>query len=111
MIQILFKVIENDKLHEQMVVKYCRQNAPKPLDEYESYCIDYSNLDFNNPTSLLESIRSVGKSIVEQQLINEPALEENKSSEDVHSVDLDDFIGRIVAVEYLATEELNDVEL
>ena len=78
------------------------------VDNRQTYT---SNLDFSSSTSLVESIRSVGKSIVEQQLMNEPILDDNKGKEDIDSVDLDDFVGKMVSVEYLVTEELNDVKL
>ena len=111
MIQILFKVIRNNSERQQMAVKFCRENAPEPIENYRTYNISYRNLDFSSSTSLVESIRSVGKHIVEQQLMNEPILDANKGKEDIDSVDLDDFVGKMVAVEYLVTEELNDVKL
>jgi len=111
MIQILFKVIRNNSERQQMAVKFCRENAPQPIENYRTYNISYRNLDFSSSTSLVESIRSVGKSIVEQQLMNEPILDANKGKEDIDSVDLDDFVGKMVSVEYLVTEELNDVKL
>ena len=111
MIQILFKVIINNSERQQMAVKFCRENAPEPIENYRTYNVSYRNLDFSSSTSLVESIRSVGKHIVEQQLMNEPILDANKGKEDIDSVDLDDFVGKMVSVEYLVTEELNDVKL
>ena len=111
MIQILFKVISNNSERQKMTVKFCRENAPEPIENYRTYNISYRNLDFSSSTSLVESIRSVGKHIVEQQLMNEPILDAIKGKEDIDSVDLDDFVGKMVAVEYLVTEELNDVKL
>ena len=104
-------MIRNNSERQQMAVKFCRENAPEPIENYRTYNISYRNLDFSSSTSLVESIRSVGKSIVEQQLMNEPILDANKGKEDIDSVDLDDFVGKMVAVEYLVTEELNDVKL
>ena len=104
-------MIRNNSERQQMAVKFCRENAPEPIENYRTYNISYRNLDFSSSTSLVESIRSVGKSIVEQQLMNEPILDDNKGKEDIDSVDLDDFVGKMVSVEYLVTEELNDVKL
>ena len=104
-------MIRNNSERQQMTVKFCRENAPEPIENYRTYNISYRNLDFSSSTSLVESIRSVGKHIVEQQLMNEPILDANKGKEDIDSVDLDDFVGKMVAVEYLVTEELNDVKL
>ena len=77
---ILFKVISNDPINKSLVVKYCRENAQKFIEDYRSYNISYSNLDFTSPEALVESIRSIGTSIVIDQLNSEPILDENKSS-------------------------------
>ena len=79
---ILFKVISNDPINKSLVVKYCRENAQKFIGDYRSYNISYSNLDFTSPEALVESIRSIGTSIVIDQLNSEPILDENKSSEE-----------------------------
>ena len=73
---ILFKVISNDPINKSLVVKYCRENAQKFIEDYRSYNISYSNLDFTSPEALVESIRSIGTSIVIDQLNSEPILDE-----------------------------------
>ena len=79
--------------------------------DYRSYNISYSNLDFTSPEALVESIRSVGTSIVIDQLNSEPILDENKSSEEIHSLDLDEYVGKIVSVTLDPTGNLNQIEL
>ena len=108
---ILFKVISNDSINKSMVVKFCRENAPKVIDEYRAYNISHYNLDFTSPEALVESIRSIGTSIVRDQLNSEPILDENKSSEEIHSLDLDEYVGKIVSVTLDSTGDLNKIEL
>ena len=108
---ILFKVISNDLVNKSMVVKFCRENAPKAIDEYKAYNISYYNLDFTSPEALVESIRSIGTSIVIDQLNSEPILDENKSSGEIHSLDLDEYVGKIVSVTLDPTGDLNRIEL
>ena len=108
---ILFKVISNDPINKSLVVKYCRENAQKLIEEYRSYNISYSNLDFTSPEALVESIRSVGTSIVIDQLNSEPILDENKSSGEIHSLDLDEYVCKIVSVTLDPTGDLNRIEL
>ena len=45
---ILFKVISNNPTRKQMTVKFCRENAPKSIENYATYNISYSNLDFSS---------------------------------------------------------------
>ena len=52
---ILFKVISNDPVNKSMVVKFCRENAQKSIDEYRSYNISYRNIDFSSPKAFEDS--------------------------------------------------------
>ena len=108
---ILFKVISNDPINESMVVKFCRENAPKTIDEYRSYNISYYNLDFTSPETLVESIKTTGISIIIEQLNNEPILNENQSDKIIESVDLEDYVGKIVSSALDSTGDLNEIEL
>ena len=94
-----------------MVVKFCRENAPKAIDDYKSYNISHYNLDFTSPEALVESIRSTGTSIVIRQLNDEPTLDDNKPDELIQSVDLNQFVGKIVSVTLDSTGDLNKIEL
>ena len=108
---ILFKVISNDPINKSMVVKFCRENAPKAIDSYKSYNISYYNLDFTSPEALVESIKTTGTSIIIEQLNDEPILNENKSDDIIESVDLEDYIGKIVSSALDSTGDLNEIEL
>ena len=108
---ILFKVISNDPINESMVVKFCRENAPKAIDEYRSYNISYYNLDFTSADTLIESIKTTGTSIIIQQLNDEPILTQNKSDDIIESVDLEDYVGKIVSSVFDSTGDLNEIEL
>ena len=94
---ILFKVISNDPINKSMVVKFCRENAPKAIDNYKSYNISYYNLDFTSPEKLIHSIYLVGRYVVKEQLEQEPVLDENQS-ESINSVDLSDYVGKVVSM-------------
>ena len=108
---ILFKVISNNPTHQQMTVKFCRENAPEPIENYQTYNISYRNLDFSSSNALIESIRSAGSYIAQQQFLDEPILEENKSNEDIDSIDIEDYVGKIVSVTSDDINQLNEVKL
>tara|TARA_B100000287_G_C20633236_1_gene780670 strand:- start:1208 stop:1546 length:339 start_codon:yes stop_codon:yes gene_type:complete len=108
---ILFKVISNNTERQKMTVKFCRANAPKPIENYDSCSISYRNLDFSSPDSLVDSLRSIGNSIIIEQLSDEPILEENSIIEELDSIDINDYVGKIVSISYHSEEELNQVEL
>ena len=106
-------MISNDPINKSLVVKYCRENAQKFIEEYRSYNISYSNLDFTSPEALVESIRSVGTSIVLEQLYDEPIIAENKGEigEEFNSVNLDEYVGKLFSLYPDTTTELNEIEL
>ena len=108
---ILFKVISNNTERQKMTVKFCRVNAPKPIENYESCSISYRNLDFSSPDSLVDSLRAIGNSVIIEQLSDEPILEENSIIEELDSIDINDYVGKIVSISYHSEEELNEVEL
>ena len=60
---------------------------------------------------MIESIKSTGTSIVMQQFNNEPILSENKPSDFAQSVDLEQYVGKIVSATLDSTGDLNKIEL
>ena len=94
---ILFKVISNDPINKSLVVKYCRENAQKLIEDYRSYNISYSNLDFTSPEALVQRIYLVGRFVVKEHPEQEPVLEE-KQAELVNSTDLSDYVGKVVSI-------------
>ena len=108
---ILFKVISNDPINKSIVVKFCRENAQKPIDEYKSYNISYRNIDFSSPKAFEDSMRSRGNPIIMRQLLNEPALEVNKGVSEILSTDINDYVGRIVCTTTDTSGSMNRVEL
>ena len=108
---ILFKVISNDPINESIVVRFCRENAQKPIDEYRAYNISYRNIDFSSPKAFEDSLRSRGNPVIMKQLINEPIIEENKSVSEILSTDINDYIGKIVCTTSETSGSLNKVTL
>ena len=108
---ILFKVISNDPINKAIVVKFCRSNAQKPIDEYRSYNISYRNIDFSSPKAFEDSMRSRGNPIVMNQLLNEPVLDVNRGVPEILSTDINDYIGKIVSTTSDTSGSMNRVEL
>ena len=108
---ILFKVISNDPVNKSMVVKFCRENAQKSIDEFRSYNISYRNIDFSSPKAFEDSMRSRGGPIIMEQLLKESPLEVNKGVNEILSTDINDYIGKIVCTTSDTSGSMNKVEL
>tara|TARA_B100000131_G_scaffold247634_1_gene240680 strand:+ start:1002 stop:1352 length:351 start_codon:yes stop_codon:yes gene_type:complete len=111
---ILFKVISNDVRNQSMVIKFCLLSSDKPIDECKAYNISYWNLDFTSTGALIDSIRNQGIVSIVNQLSQLPTIPEHQDvyyDEDFSSVDLDDFVGKLVTTSSDSTSDLNQIEL
>ena len=111
---ILFKVISNDVKNQSMVIKFCLIASDKPIDEYKAYNISYWNLDFTSTGALIDSIRNQGLISIVNELSQEPTIPEHQDAyyeEDFSSVNLDDFVDKLVSTSSDSTSDLNQIEL
>ncbi len=111
---ILFKVISNDVKNQSMVIKFCLSSSDKPIDEYKSYNISYWNLDFTSTGALIDSIRNQGIITIVNELSEQPTISEHQDTyfeEDFSSVNLDDFVDKLVSTSSDSTSDLNQIEL
>jgi hypothetical protein len=90
------KIIQNFPDAQQISVKFCRQNSPKPIDEYPSYSIDYSKLDFTDYESFVHSLMLSGHQIIIDQLVNEPTLPSNLEVVETNSTNISDNLNKIL---------------
>ena len=111
---ILYKVISNDLKNQSMVIKFCLSASDKPIDEYKAYNISYWNLDFTSTGALIDSIRNQGLISIINQLSQQPTISEHQNTyheEDFSSVNLDDFVDKLVSTSSDSTSDLNQIEL
>jgi hypothetical protein len=94
------KIIEDRPEEKKLIVKYCRQNAPKSIDEYSSCAIDYDHLDFNDYESFVDSLMKCGISTILNQLEQEPQLECNNENNCTYSTDISKNLNKILASDY-----------
>lgn len=82
--KVAFKIVnyypETEYGVEQIEVKYCRQRAPKNIDDYYSVMVDCANLDFTDYEKFICSIMKSGFSSMKAQESEEPILEGNAES-------------------------------
>ena len=111
---ILFKVISNDIKNQSMVIKFCLNSSDRPIDEYKAHNVSYWNLDFTSTGALIDSIRNQGLISIINQLSQEPTIPEHQDAyheEDFSSVNIDDFVNKLVSTSSDSTSDLNQIEL
>ena len=105
--KIIFKIVEYLPDTEQVVVSFCRQNAPKSIDDYYPVVIDCKYIDNTDRVNLIESLFQLGMPIIKQQESEEVTPESNVASEMFFGKSYYDFIGKVVSID---TDELQSIK-
>jgi len=93
--KVIFKIVEHLQDTNQILVKFARQNAPKPIDEYYPVAIDLDNLVLNDYDLFACGIMKYGLGVVVTQESEEPTLDENKE-DIVGDFDIENLIGKVI---------------
>ena len=106
--KIIFKIEEYYPDAKQVVIRYCRQNAPKPISEYPAKAVSTEQYDTSfDSRNLLESIAQYGYNKVLAQEDKEEILPENIPADIPDSLDIADYVGKVFCVEdRYATEKM-----
>jgi hypothetical protein len=112
---LIFKIVEYLEETDQIIIKFSRQNSPKPIDEYPPVAIDCCNIDQSDYHQFVCSIMRYGIDIVLKQEEEEPTLLENVPSELLESTNAKDHVNRIIslsAMELVASSyRMNKIKL
>ena len=106
--KIIFKIEEYYPDTKQVVIRYCRQNAPKPISEYPAKAVSTENYDTSfDSRNLIESIAQYGYNKILAQEENEETLSENMPVDIPNSLNIADYVGKVICVEdRYATERM-----
>lgn len=105
--KIIFKIEEYFPDTKQVVIRFCRQNSPKPITEYPAkvYSTEIYDTSFDS-RNLVESIAQYGYSKVLTQEDNEITLLENMPTKIPDSLDIMDYVGKIICVDSENAKEI-----
>ena len=98
--KMIFKIEEYLPETKQVVIRYCRQNSPKPISEYPAKAVSTEIYDVSfDSRNLVESISQYGYDKVLLQEEEEITLPENLPQEIPNSVDIADYVGKVICVD------------
>ena len=105
--KMIFKIEEYLPETKQVVIRYCRQNSPKPISEYPAKAVstEIYDVSFDN-RNLVESISQYGYDKVLAQEEEEITLPENLPQEIPNSVDIADYVGKVICVDSKNAREI-----
>ena len=105
--KMLFKIEEYLPETKQVVIRYCRKNSPKPITEYPAKAVSTHNYDASfDSQNLVESIAQYGYEKDFKQEDKEDMLPENVPVETPDSLDIVDYVGKIICVEGKNAKEM-----
>lgn len=105
--KMIFKIEEYLPETKQVVIRYCRQNSPKPISEYPAKAVSTENYDVSfDSRNLVESISQYGYDKVLIQEEEEITLPENLPQEIPNSVDIADYVGKVICVDSKNAREM-----
>lgn len=98
--KILFKIEEYLSETKQVLIRFCRQNSPKPITEYPAKLSSTEIYDTSfDSQNLIESIAKNGYERVLRQESQENFLPENLPHEIPNSVNFEDYVGKVICVD------------
>ena len=98
--KMIFKIEEYLPETKQVVIRYCRQNSPKPISEYPAKAVSTEIYDVSfDSRNLVESISQYGYDKVLLQEEEEITLPENLPQDIPNSVDIADYVGKVICVD------------
>ena len=105
--KMIFKIEKYLPETKQVMIRYCRQNAPKPISEYPAKAMSTELYDISfDSQNLVESIAQYGYGKILRQEQNETTLSENMSAEIPNSLDISDYVGKVFSVDAKDAKEM-----
>ena len=116
--KMIFKIEEYLPDSKQVVIRYCRQNAPKPISEYPAKAVSTENYDTSfDSRNLIESIAQYGYNKILAQEEKEETLSENMPVDIPNSLNIADYVGKVIcdedryATEKMRTRKMRRVDI
>lgn len=113
--KVIFKIVEHLTETNQVLVKFARQNAPQPIDDYSPVVVDLDNLIVDDYDLFAAGLMRYGIGTIITQELEEPTLEENME-EIVEEFSVDNLVGKVICddtdnIERTTNYRLNKINL
>ena len=93
----IFKIEQHLPDTKQIVVKFCKANSHKSIDEYGGGVLSYDGLDLSESELFIDGImKRTGFTRIDKQELVEPILDPNNSESISGTVNLDDLVGKVI---------------
>ena len=105
--KMIFKIEEYLSETNQVIIRYCRKNSPRPITDYPAKAVSTEQYDTSfDSQNLVESIAQYGYKKVFTQEDKENTLPENTPTDIPNSLNIEDYVGKIICVEAKDAQEM-----
>ena len=105
--KMIFKIEEYLSETNQVIIRYCRKNSPRPITDYPAKAVSTEQYDTSfDSQNLVESIAQYGYKKVFTQEDKEITLPENTPVDIPNSLNIEDYVGKIICVEAKDAQEM-----
>ena len=105
--KMIFKIEEYLPDTKQVIIRYCRKNSPRPITDYPAKAVSTEQYDTSfDSQNLVESIAQYGYKKVFTQEDKENTLPENTPTDIPNSLNIEDYVGKIICVEAKDAQEM-----
>ena len=99
--KVIIKILEYLSERDAVVLRTCRMNSHKPIDEYPEKVVDCFDLNKNDTEDFIQSlVHKISVHLIDEQDENEGVLDENIPIKPTGELDFEKIIGKVFKVRH-----------
>ena len=109
--KVIIKILEYLSERDAVVLRTCRLNSHKPIDEYPEKVIDCFDLNKTDEKDFINSlVDKISESLINEQDSNQGILNENIPIKPTGELDFEKLIGKVFQVRH-TTRRINHLKM
>ncbi len=109
--KVIIKILEYLSERDAVVLRTCRLNSHKSIDEYPEKVVDCYDLNKNDAEDFIQSlVHKISVHLIDEQDENEGILDENASTIPTGELDFEKMVGKVFQVRH-TTRRINHLKM
>ena len=94
--RVIIKILEYLSERDAVVLRTCRLNSHKPIDEYPEKVVDCFDLNKNDTEDFIQSlVHKISEGLISEQDENEGILDDNTPIKPTGELDFEKIVGKV----------------
>tara|TARA_S200000501_G_C20708174_1_gene692711 strand:- start:601 stop:948 length:348 start_codon:yes stop_codon:yes gene_type:complete len=109
--KVIIKILDYLSERDAVVLRTCRMNSHKPIDEYPEKVVDCFDLNKNDTEDFIQSlVHKISEGLISEQDENEGILDENTPIKPTGELDFEKIVGKVFQVRH-TTRRINYLKM